>query len=115
MLFGKGIPMGKEKSSASKEMTIVGYVEEYEQEDGNSGVLISDGDFEFVVVMDRQGKKLLDYMDEEIEVTGLVSKKGGVREIKVIDSHLLDEYEDDEGDYYDDDDNDDLFGDRRSK
>lgn len=107
--------MGKEKSSASKEMTIVGYVEEYEQEDGNSGVIISDGDFEFVVVMDRQGKRLLDYMDEEIEVTGLVSKKGGVREIKVIDFHLLDEYEDDEGDYYDDDDDDDLFGDRRSK
>jgi hypothetical protein len=111
------MPMGKEKANASKEMTITGYVEEFENEEGNSGVIISDGDYEFVVVMDKQGKKLLDYMDEEVEATGIVTKKSGVREIKVINFRLTDEYEDDE-EYYDDDEgdeDDDFFGNRRSK
>lgn len=107
--------MGKEKASASKEMTITGYVEEFENEEGKSGVIINDGDYEFVVVMDKQGNKLLDYMDEEIEATGIVSKKSGVREIKIINFRLLDEYEDDEEFFEDEDDDDDLFGDRRSK
>ena len=56
--------------------------------------------------MDKQGKKLLAYIDEEIEAVGIVSKTKGVREIKISRFTLLDSYEDDDEDYddYGDDD-----------
>jgi len=113
--------MGKDKANSSKasnpkEMTISGYVEEVELEEGDTGIMISDGDEEYIVVMDRQGKKLMEHLDEEVEATGMVTRRQGVREIKVSQFRLLDEYvDDDEDDFFeDDDDDDDLFSDRRS-
>ena len=91
--------MPKAGEEKSMETTINGYVEEVELEDGNSGVLINDGDEDFYVVMDKIGKRLLDHVDEEVEVTGRVSKKKGELVIKVIQFNLLDE----EGDFDDDD------------
>jgi hypothetical protein len=88
-----------------KEATINGYVEEIELEDGNTGLLINDGDDDFYVVMDKVGKRLLDHVDEEVEVMGQVSKKKGELVIKVTHFNLLDEdqdFDDDDDDYIDD-------------
>ena len=98
--------MPKENTAATKEATIIGFVEEIELENGDSGVQIDGDDYQYQVVMDKQGKKLLDYVDEEIEAVGTVSKNKGVRQIKISRFTLLDSYEDDDEDYddYGDDD-----------
>ena len=98
--------MAKENKAAIKEATIIGFVEETELENGDSGIQIDGDDYQYQVVMDKQGKKLLDYIDEEIEAVGIVSKTKGVREIKISRFTLLDSYEDDDEDYddYGDDD-----------
>lgn len=99
--------MLKENTAATKEATIIGFVEEIELENGESGIQIDGDDYQYQVVMDKQGKKLLDYVDEEIEAIGTVSKTKGVRQIKVSRFTLLDSYEDDDEDYDDYDDDDD--------
>lgn len=97
--------MAKVAEEKTKETSISGWVEEVELEDGNTGILINDGEEDYYVVMDKQGKKLLDHVDEEVEVTGLVSKKHGELSIKIIHFELLgdDDEEEDDDDYGDDD------------
>ena len=62
--------MSKEKKDGVKEITIDGYVEEIELEDGNTGLQVATEDREFLIEMDKAGKKLFDFVDEEVEVTG---------------------------------------------
>jgi hypothetical protein len=91
--------MAKVAEEKTKETSISGWVEEVELEDGNTGILINDGEEDYYVVMDKQGKKLLDHVDEEVEVTGLVSKKRGELSIKITHFELYDnddDYEDDD-------------------
>lgn len=95
--------MAKVAEEKTKETSISGWVEEVELEDGNIGILINDGEEDYYVVMDKQGKKLLDHVDEEVEVTGLVSKKRGELFIKITYLRLFD---DDDEDYDDDGDDD---------
>lgn len=97
--------MAKVAEEKTKETSISGWVEEVELEDGNTGILINDGEEDYYVVMDKQGKKLLDHVDEEVEVTGLVSKKHGELYIKIIHFELFgdDDEEEDDDDYGDDD------------
>ena len=97
--------MTKSPKTGLKEVTITGFVTEIELEDGDEGVQIESDDFEYQVVMDKKGKMLLDYLDEEVEVTGVVSKTKGVRSITVSKFNALDDYddEDDDDDDYDDD------------
>ena len=99
--------MPKENPAATKEATIIGFVEEIELENGDSGIQIDGDNYQYQVVMDKQGKKLLDYVDEEIEAVGTVSKNKGVRHIKISRFTLLDSYEDDDEDYDDYGDEDD--------
>jgi hypothetical protein len=97
--------MTKGSEGKTKEATINGYVEEIELEDGNTGILINDGDDDFYVVMDKVGKRLLDHVDEEVKVMGQVTKKKGELVIKVTHFNLLDEdqdFDDDDDDYIDD-------------
>jgi hypothetical protein len=106
--------MSDDKKKGLKETTIIGFVEEIELEDGNPGLQISDGDHEYAVVMDRNGKKLLDFIDEEISATGTVKKTRGQREIQISQFRLMDDDYDDENDGgafqdSDSDDDDDLF------
>ena len=98
--------MTKSPKTGLKEVTITGFVAEIELEDGDEGVQIEAEDFEYQVVMDKKGKMLLDYLDEEVEVTGVVSKTKGVRSIKVSKFNALDDYDDDDDEDYDDDDDD---------
>ena len=86
--------MVKKDSNKEKKITINGYLEEVELEDGNSGVVINDGEDDYYVVMDKTGKKLLDHIDEEVELTGVLSKNRGELMIAVTHYHLVDDYED---------------------
>ena len=99
--------MAKENQAATNEATIIGFVEEIELENGDSGIQIDGDDYQYQVVMDKQGKKLFDHVDEEVEVLGTVSKNKGVRQLKVSRFSLLDSYEYDDEDYDDYDDYDD--------
>jgi aspartyl/asparaginyl-tRNA synthetase len=95
--------MAKKEEAKAREITINGYVEEVELEDGNSGIMINDGDDDYHLVMDKSGKKLLDHIDEEVEVTGMLSKKHGELMLKVTRFRLVDDYEDqDEDEEFDD-------------
>jgi hypothetical protein len=105
--------MANKKINESKELTISGVVEELELDD-DIGLQIEHGDRVYRVVMDKQGRKLLDYVDEEVEATGVVTKTKGVTEIHVARFHLLDEapdeQEDEDGAWSDDE--DDFMSDR---
>ena len=95
------------KKGAPKESKIIGYVEEIELEDGDTGLQILGEEHVYLVDMDAQGRRLLDYVDEEIEASGIVTKVQGVREIKITRFRLVEGYDDeDEEDElnYDDDD-----------
>jgi hypothetical protein len=95
--------MVKKEEAKAREVTINGYVEEVELEDGNSGIMINDGDDDYHLIMDKSGKKLLDHIDEEVEVTGMLSKKSGELVLKVTRFRLVDDYEDqDEDEDFDD-------------
>ncbi len=95
--------MAKKEKPRKNEITVNGYVEEVELEDGNTGLLINDGEEDYYIVMDKIGKKLMDYIDEEVEATGDLSRKRGDLVLEVVRFNLMDDYEDmsDEDDEYD--------------
>ncbi len=55
------------------EVTLVGFVDPLDDDDDTSGVKISTDRDEYIVEMNRTGKKLLNMIDQEIEATGRVS------------------------------------------
>lgn len=94
--------MAEKKKQNEMSITLDGYVEAVELENGSPGVMIYDGEDDYAVVMDKTGKKLLDHVDEEIEVSGLLSKRQGELILKVIQFRIIDLYEDwDDDDYSD--------------
>jgi hypothetical protein len=98
--------MAKDKKGAPKEIKITGIVEELDLEEDDIGLQIVEDDRAYRVAMDKQGRKLLDYVDEEVEATGVVTKSAGVSEIKITRFHVVDEYDgddDEEAEDYDDD------------
>jgi hypothetical protein len=89
----------------AKEKTIIGTVRPYEwdEDDNVVGVCIVDGDDEeFVVQSDDKGQQLLDYLDYDVSVSGLVREAGGERWIavrrftQVAVDDLFEEWEDEE-------------------
>jgi hypothetical protein len=98
--------MAKRVVPMEKEITISGYVEEIALPGGNVGVLINDGEADYYVVMDKAGKRLLEYIDEEVEATGVVTKSQGDWAIKVARFDVVDYYEDGDDEDYDYDDYD---------
>ena len=96
----------KKAKYAGKEMTIVGVVEEIEEEDGN-GVIIATDDDDYVVELNKQGKRLSQEVDMDVEVTGIITKNGdGTKRITVTKFEVLESDDDDDDDemYYGDDD-----------
>ena len=81
-----------------KEITLIGIVEEIEIAKGGSGIIIDDGEDEYVVVMDRIGKRLLDHVDEEVEAQGTVTRKDGDLVLKVSCFEPVDYYCDEDED-----------------
>ncbi len=80
-------------------ITIEGFLEEVDLEDGNNGLVIFDGENDYHVVLDKKGRKLENHIEEEVEVSGMLSEKDGELWLKVSYFQLVDDYED--GDEYD--------------
>ncbi len=105
-LYEEGENMKKAKHTG-KEVTIVGVVEEIEDEDGNSVLIISADDDDYEVELNKQGKRLFQEVDMDVEVTGFVTRNDdGAKRITVTGFDVLDSYDDDDDDDYDDDDDD---------
>ena len=93
----------KKAKHTGKEMTIVGVVEEYEEE-GGIGLIIATDDEDYVVEHNKQSKMLSREVDSDVEVTGYVSKNSnGTKRITVTSFDVLD-FDDDDDEPYDDDD-----------
>jgi hypothetical protein len=106
--------MPKVKKSNPKEISITGVVEELELDDDDIGLQIVSPARTYRVVMDKQGRKLLDYVDEEVEATGIIAKTEDATEIKIARFHLVDEdeEEEEEEETWSDGDDDDFMSDR---
>ena len=63
----------KKGRTSQEEITIIGFVDPLDEDDDNSGVMISTEDDEYIVEMNRTGEKLLSMIDEEVQVTGRLS------------------------------------------
>jgi hypothetical protein len=93
----------KKAKHSGKEITIVGVVEEYEEE-GGIGLIIATDDEDYVVEHNKQSKMLSREVDSDVEVTGYVSKNSnGTKRITVTSFDVLD-FDDDDDEPYDDDD-----------
>jgi len=103
--MAKKIKKGKDIET----VTISGYIDEYEIDEDTYGLIITTNNTdEYIVTLDRVGKELFEYVDEELEVTGEVSiNKEGEQVIKVK-NYVVPEYDYD----YDDDDDDQWDSDR---
>ena len=81
----------------SRKKTFIGYVNaaQWDVDHGVRAISIeADGD-EYIVENERLLEELSDSLDEEIEVTGIVTENGdGTKYIKVISYELLESYED---------------------
>ena len=74
----------KKKKPTHEETTIIGFVDPLDDDDDSSGVMISTENEEYVVDMNTVGEKLLQMIDEEVQVTGRVSiAKDGTKSISV--------------------------------
>jgi vacuolar-type H+-ATPase subunit E/Vma4 len=79
--------------------TVEGFVEEVDLENGDTGLVIFDGENDYYVVPDKKGRKLENHIEEEVEVSGILSEKDGDLWLKVTFFQLV-EYSDDSDDYY---------------
>ena len=99
--------MAREKMNKKNTITLEGFVEAVELEDGDIGVVIYDGEEDYYVVMDKQGRQLLDHIEDEVEATGVVSEDDDYLTFKISYFRVLDPYDDWDGDGDDDYDYDD--------
>jgi len=94
------------KSEPPKEETIVGYVvpNEWDNEDNVVSISISTDDDDYVIELNKLGEELFDFLDEDVEVTGIIrDDKDGTKRIRVTSYEVL---EDVEGDNEEDEDSD---------
>jgi predicted ATP-grasp superfamily ATP-dependent carboligase len=108
----------KKAKHTEKEITIVGVVEEYEEEE-DTGLIIATDDDDYVVELNKQGKRLSQEVGMDVEATGFVTKNGdGTKRISVTKFEVFESdddddedemfYDDDDDEIYDDDDDDDT-------
>jgi hypothetical protein len=115
----------KKGKSAKQETTIYGTVNSIEDDKNKNtvSIMISTDEKDYLVESNKTGKELADYLGEEVEVTGILTKgKNGDDRITITNYEILD-YDDDNEDYddddeyfddedeYDDDDDDEYFDD----
>jgi len=114
------------KGKIQKEETVAGVVSatEWDDEDNVTAVSIITDDDEYIVELNKMAEELFDFLEEDVEVTGIVeTDRDGSKRIAVTSYEVLDtgyEYDDEEDygyDYdqeeydedYDDDDDDDEY------
>jgi hypothetical protein len=102
------------KDKTPKEETIVGYVvpSEWDNEDNVVAISITTDDDDYLVEMNKLGEELFDFLDEDVEVTGIVREdRDGTKRIRITSYEVLedadDDYEEDAEYNFDDDDDDD--------
>lgn len=102
-----------------KELTITGFVtpEEWDNDDNVIAIGISTDDDDYVVELNKLGEELFDFLDEDVEVTGIVREsKDGTKYITVTNYEVLDLDEEGDEDYedfgYEDEDGPDFEYDR---
>jgi hypothetical protein len=95
--------MARKRIQKEDIITIDGFVEEVDLEDGNIGIVVYDGENDYLVVMDKKGMKLSNHINEEVEVSGTLSEKDGELWLKVTYFQLIEDFEDlnDDFDYED--------------
>ena len=73
------------KIKSQEQITIIGFVDPIDEDDDNSGLVISTENEQYIVNLDKTGEKLLNMIDEEVQVTGRLSIAGdGTKSITVI-------------------------------
>jgi DNA/RNA endonuclease YhcR with UshA esterase domain len=92
----------KFNAERAEKVKIQGYVEEVEMSGGNTEVVINDGSGDYLVVMDKTGQRLSNLLGQEVEVTGRVATKKGLRTIRITDIRSFDDYLDEAAYDYDD-------------
>jgi len=103
--------MKMKKDKTAKEETIVGYVvpSEWDSDDNVVSIAISTEEDDYLVEMNKLGEELFDFLDEDVEVTGLVREdRDGTKRIRITSYEVLEDVDDDfeeEEDYnFDDED-----------
>lgn len=94
------------KNKSEKEETIAGYIlpSEWDNDDNVIAISISTDDDEYLVEKNKLGEELLDFLDEDVRVTGTVNEeKDGTKRITITDYEIL-ELADEEDYRYDEDD-----------
>jgi len=91
----------KHHNDSKAEVTLIGFVDPLDDDDDNTGVKISTDEDEYIVEMNRTGKKLLNMIDEEIEATGSVSLDSTGAKIFSVTSYDYAPYDENEEDVTD--------------
>ena len=99
------------KDKTMREETIVGYVvpSEWDSDDNVVSIAISTEEDDYLVEMNKLGEELFDFLDEDVEVTGVVREdRDGTKRIRITSYEVLEDVDDDyeeEDDYnFDDED-----------
>ena len=105
----KLVEQGGYMRKGHKTDTIIGYVGETEDDDSIRLTIFAEEE-DYLVEMNKQGKKLLQVLDSEVKATGEIEQDSDGRNVicitkfEIIDDDYTDENFDDEN--YDDDDDD---------
>ena len=89
-------------SKRNRPEKIVGYVDPIDGNDHDAGIIIStDDNEEYLVALNKQGRKLLDLIGEKVKAQGAVTQaEDGENRISVTKFEVLDYKEADEEDLY---------------
>ena len=91
--MAKGKTIGKETS-------VKGFLEEFEYDDGMYGLKLTTDDDDYIVDLDKNGKRLRTLWGEEVEARGWVTRdKEGLNHIKVQSFELIEYNEEDAQSY----------------
>lgn len=91
--------MAEKEVQEGEHITVGGYVEKVELENGKIGVVLYDSEKAYYIAMDENGKELRRYVNEQVEVTGAISEQNGEFWINVTHCQLIEDYEDMDDDY----------------
>ena len=100
--------------SASNKVIIRGQVmaNEWDAEDNPASLMITDDEErEFYIEMNSRGEELLDFLDEYVEVVGVVKKWEGDYYLNVRSFDVIEDYDDDDDDDWVGDEDDGDWGD----
>ena len=93
--------MKMKTNQPQKEETIVGYVvpSEWDNDDNVVAISISTDDDDYVVEVNKLGEELFDFLDEDVEVTGIVREdKDGTKRVRVTSYEVLEDVDDEDED-----------------